>query len=108
MVVSNRTIGPPWNIWVDQGDSLALRDAAWLQFYCESHQDLVDTILVAFRVAEDATDPAPGDRRPGRLRALTHPDGASICRSRSWWTATCRRSSCHTAWTPRIRAPTAA
>ena len=53
MVVSNRTVGPPWNIWVDQGDSLALRDAAWLQFYCESHQDLVDTILLAFRVSED-------------------------------------------------------
>ena len=49
----NRTLGPPWNIWVDQGDTLALRDAAWLQFYTESHQDLVDTILLAFRVAED-------------------------------------------------------
>lgn len=53
MVAVNRTLGPPWNIWVDQGDSLALRDAPWLQFYCESHQDLVDTIAVAFRVAED-------------------------------------------------------
>lgn len=54
MIAVNRTLGPPWNIWVDQGDSLALRDAAWLQFYCDSHQDLVDTIAVAFRVAEDA------------------------------------------------------
>lgn len=54
MIAVNRTLGPPWNIWVDQGDSLALRDAAWLQFYCESHQDLVDTILLAFRVAEDS------------------------------------------------------
>jgi pyruvate/2-oxoacid:ferredoxin oxidoreductase alpha subunit len=53
MVVSNRTVGPPWNIWVDHGDSLALRDAPWLQLYCDSHQDLVDTILLAFRVAED-------------------------------------------------------
>lgn len=53
MIAVNRTLGPPWNIWVDQGDSLALRDAAWLQFYCSTHQDLVDTILVAFRVAED-------------------------------------------------------
>jgi pyruvate/2-oxoacid:ferredoxin oxidoreductase alpha subunit len=53
LVVSNRTVGPPWNIWVDQGDSLALRDAPCLQFYCESHQDLVDTILLAFRVSED-------------------------------------------------------
>ncbi|HNQ22690.1 MAG TPA: pyruvate ferredoxin oxidoreductase [Phycisphaerae bacterium] len=53
MIAVNRTLGPPWNIWVDQGDSLSLRDAAWMQFYTESHQDLVDTILVAFRVAED-------------------------------------------------------
>ena len=53
MIAVNRTLGPPWNIWVDQGDSLMLRDAAWLQFYCDSHQDLQDTILLAFRVAED-------------------------------------------------------
>ena len=53
MIAVNRTLGPPWNIWVDQGDSLMMRDAAWLQFYCDSHQDLQDTILMAFRVAED-------------------------------------------------------
>lgn len=53
MIAVNRTLGPPWNIWVDQGDSLMLRDAPWIQFYTESHQDLVDTILLAFRVAED-------------------------------------------------------
>lgn len=53
MIGVNRTLGPPWNIWTDQGDTLALRDAPWLQFYTESHQDLVDTILIAFRVAED-------------------------------------------------------
>ena len=53
MIAVNRTLGPPWNIWVDQGDSLMLRDAPWLQFYVESHQELVDTILLSFRVSED-------------------------------------------------------
>ena len=53
LVAVNRTLGPPWNIWADQGDTLALRDAAWMQFYCESHQEVVDTLLMAFRVAED-------------------------------------------------------
>jgi len=53
LIAVNRTLGPPWNIWVDQGDSLMFRDAPWIQFYVESHQDLVDTILLAFRVAED-------------------------------------------------------
>lgn len=49
----NRTLGPPWNIWADQGDTLMFRDAPWMQFYAESHQDLVDTILLSFKVAED-------------------------------------------------------
>ena len=53
LMAVNRTLGPPWNIWVDQGDSLALRDAAMLQFYTEGHQDLADTTLLAFRVSED-------------------------------------------------------
>lgn len=53
MVAVNRALGPPWNIWVDQGDTLALRDTAWLHLYCESHQDVADTILLAFRVSED-------------------------------------------------------
>jgi len=53
MLAVNRTLGPPWNIWVDQGDSLMMRDASWLQFYCDTHQDLFDTIMLSFRVAED-------------------------------------------------------
>ncbi len=53
MVAVNRTLGPPWNIWADQGDSLMLRDFAWLQFYCETSQEVLDTTLLAFRLAED-------------------------------------------------------
>ena len=53
MVAVNRTLGPPWNIWADQGDSLMLRDFAWLQFYCETNQEVLDTTLLAFRLAED-------------------------------------------------------
>ena len=53
MVAVNRTLGPPWNIWVDQGDTLMLRDFPWLQFYCENNQEVLDTTLLAFRLAED-------------------------------------------------------
>jgi pyruvate/2-oxoacid:ferredoxin oxidoreductase alpha subunit len=49
----NRTLGPPWNIWADQGDSLMMRDAALIQFYAETNQEVLDTILLAFRLAED-------------------------------------------------------
>ncbi len=54
MVAVNRTLGPPWNIWVDQGDTLMLRDLPWIQLYCETNQEVLDTTLLAFRLAEDA------------------------------------------------------
>ncbi len=53
MMAVNRTLGPPWNIWVDHGDTLMLRDAGWIQFYCEDNQEVHDTTLLSFRLAED-------------------------------------------------------
>jgi pyruvate/2-oxoacid:ferredoxin oxidoreductase alpha subunit len=53
MAAVNRTLGPPWNIWADQGDSLMFRDFAWVQLYCDSNQDVADTTMLAFRLAED-------------------------------------------------------
>lgn len=53
MVAVNRTLGPPWNIWADQGDTLCFRDFAWVQLYCDSNQDVADTTMLAFRIAED-------------------------------------------------------
>jgi pyruvate/2-oxoacid:ferredoxin oxidoreductase alpha subunit len=54
MTVVNRTMGPPWNIWADQGDALMLRDQGWIQLFCADNQELFDTVLSAFRLAEDA------------------------------------------------------
>jgi pyruvate/2-oxoacid:ferredoxin oxidoreductase alpha subunit len=53
MMAVNRTLGPPWNIWCDHGDTLMLRDSGWLQLYCEDNQEVADTILAAYRLAED-------------------------------------------------------
>ena len=53
MVAVNRTLGPPWNIWADQGDTLMFRDAAWIQLYCENNQEVVDSVIHGFRLAED-------------------------------------------------------
>ncbi len=54
MMAVNRTLGPPWNIWVDHGDTLALRDAGWVQLYCQDNQEVADATLCAFRLAEDS------------------------------------------------------
>ncbi|MEI8256261.1 MAG: pyruvate ferredoxin oxidoreductase, partial [Deltaproteobacteria bacterium] len=53
MMAVNRTLGPPWNIWVDHGDTLMLRDSGWVQFYCEDNQEVLDSVLAAFRLGED-------------------------------------------------------
>jgi pyruvate/2-oxoacid:ferredoxin oxidoreductase alpha subunit len=49
---ANRALGPGWNIWADQTDSLAQRDTGWMQVYCEDVQEVVDTTLMAFKLAE--------------------------------------------------------
>jgi 2-oxoisovalerate ferredoxin oxidoreductase alpha subunit len=49
----NRGMGPPWTIWTDQIDSLSQRDTGWMQFYCESNQDVLDSMIIAFKVAEN-------------------------------------------------------
>ncbi len=53
MMAVNRTLGPPWNIWVDHGDTLMLRDSGWIQLYCADNQEVFDSLLLAYRVAED-------------------------------------------------------
>jgi pyruvate/2-oxoacid:ferredoxin oxidoreductase alpha subunit len=53
MVAVNRTLGPPWNIWADQGDSLMMRDFPWVQLYASDNQEVHDLTLLAFRLAED-------------------------------------------------------
>ncbi len=48
----NRALAPGWNIWSEQNDSLAQRDTGWMQIYCESNQEVLDTIIQSFKVSE--------------------------------------------------------
>jgi pyruvate ferredoxin oxidoreductase alpha subunit len=53
MSIANRAMGAPLSIWNDQQDSIAMRDAGWLQFYAEDNQEAADLHFIAYRVAED-------------------------------------------------------
>src|SRR6478752_6799003 len=57
MTVGNRAIGAPINIWNDQSDSMALRDAGWIQLYDETNQEAADLHIQAFRLAEELSCP---------------------------------------------------
>lgn len=53
----NRAMAPGWNIWSDQTDSLAERDTGWIQIYCETNQEVLDTVIMSFRLAESVNLP---------------------------------------------------
>jgi pyruvate/2-oxoacid:ferredoxin oxidoreductase alpha subunit len=53
----NRTVASPWAFWPDQTDSVAQRDTGWVQFYVESAQESLDTVIQSFRVAEQVLLP---------------------------------------------------
>lgn len=53
----NRGIFAPWTLWADQQDSFAQRDTGWIQYHCSSNQEVFNTVLQAFRVAEQVNIP---------------------------------------------------
>lgn len=57
MVNVNRAMAPPWSIYVDHNDSLSQRDTGWIQFYAESNQEVLDTVLQAYKIAETVSLP---------------------------------------------------
>lgn len=54
---ANRAVGAPLSIWNDQQDSMAVRDAGWIQLYCTDNQQALDSTVQAFRIAEQTELP---------------------------------------------------
>jgi pyruvate ferredoxin oxidoreductase alpha subunit len=53
MAVVNRALSAPINIWNDHQDSVSARDTGWIQLYVESAQEALDTMIMAYKIAED-------------------------------------------------------
>jgi len=52
MAVANRALSAPLNIHGDHSDAMAERDSGWVQIYAENAQEVYDSLLQAFRIAE--------------------------------------------------------
>jgi pyruvate ferredoxin oxidoreductase alpha subunit len=52
MVVANRALSAPLNIHGDHSDAMAERDSGWIQIYVENAQEVYDSTIQAFRIAE--------------------------------------------------------
>jgi pyruvate/2-oxoacid:ferredoxin oxidoreductase alpha subunit len=51
--LATRSLGAPWSVWTDHSDFITIRDVGWMQFMCENNQEIYDTNIQAFKIAED-------------------------------------------------------
>jgi pyruvate/2-oxoacid:ferredoxin oxidoreductase alpha subunit len=53
----NRAIGAPWNVLNDQQDSISQRDTGWIQIYARNNQEIIDSVIQAYKIAESVYVP---------------------------------------------------
>ncbi len=53
----NRGVFAPWTLWADHQDAMSMRDSGWVQYHCGSVQEIYNTIIQAYYVAEKANIP---------------------------------------------------
>lgn len=50
--IANRALSAPINIHCDHSDAIGVRDAGWVQIFCETAQEVYDSTILAVRLAE--------------------------------------------------------
>ena len=53
MLIANRAVSGPINIWNDHSDIMLQRDTGWISFFADNGQEVVDMTIQAFKVGED-------------------------------------------------------
>jgi len=53
MVIAMREQPSPQGVVAGQQDALSVKDTGWIQIYAESCQEILDSIIMAYRLAED-------------------------------------------------------
>jgi pyruvate/2-oxoacid:ferredoxin oxidoreductase alpha subunit len=84
LTCANRGVGAPWSIFNDQQDSIAQRDTGWIQIYCRDNQEIIDTVIQAYRIAEQVYCPVmvcyDGFVLSHTMMPVEIPDTDKVCR----------------------------
>jgi len=43
----------PQCVWGGQQDAMTVKEVGWIQMYCETNQEILDTMILAYKIAED-------------------------------------------------------
>jgi pyruvate/2-oxoacid:ferredoxin oxidoreductase alpha subunit len=52
MCIVNRAMAPIGSLRPDHNDAMMQRDNGWIQIYCENSQEVLDTIIMAYKIGE--------------------------------------------------------
>ena len=52
MSIVTRDTLTPQSVWGGHQDAMSVREVGWIQIYCETVQEVLDTVIMAYRVAE--------------------------------------------------------
>ena len=49
----SRCLSAPIGLWPDHNDTLAMRDAGWIMLICETNQEVLDSVIMAYKISEN-------------------------------------------------------
>jgi len=53
MITVSRCLSAPIGLWPDHNDTLAMRDAGWIMLICETNQEVLDSVIMAYKISEN-------------------------------------------------------
>jgi pyruvate ferredoxin oxidoreductase alpha subunit len=53
LAINSREVGLPQGLLCDHSDSLSERDASFIQYVCETNQEIVDSLIMAYKIGEN-------------------------------------------------------
>ena len=57
MAVANRALSAPHSRFPEQGDAVSQGASGWIQLFCENNQEVLDSTIQAFKIAEELRTP---------------------------------------------------
>ncbi len=52
MALATREMTSPETVWSGQQDAISVRDAGWIQVFCDSNQEILDMVIQGYKLAE--------------------------------------------------------
>lgn len=54
MALATREMTSPETVWSGQQDAMSVRDAGWIQMFCDNNQEIADMVIQGYMIAENS------------------------------------------------------